>query len=158
MPMTTPMPHAQWIDWAPAENGVSTVWATTPHPKTISVKVPRSSADSSPSSVFRLNSVLLARCGAQAAAVGLDAQAAVPPGQRELRQPSPKRSGLSLLPFCSAAAEGPHAPFSAVRAAKVNGADQQANFHPELRRLVAGARQEPGRGQFGQPSPAVLRR
>src|SRR5512132_1198416 len=53
--MTTPRPHAQWIDWAPAENGVSTVWATTPTPKMISVKVPSTSADSSPISVLRRN-------------------------------------------------------------------------------------------------------
>src|SRR6266508_2874017 len=55
MPMTTPIPHAQWMDWAPAEKGVSTVWATTPTPKMISVKVPSSSADSSQTSVFRRN-------------------------------------------------------------------------------------------------------
>src|SRR6266516_5225694 len=52
--MVTPIPHAQWIDWAPAVKGVRTVWATTPTPKMIRVKVPRNSADSSPSSVLRL--------------------------------------------------------------------------------------------------------
>src|SRR6266545_1122267 len=55
MPITTPMPHAQWIDWAPAVNGVSTVCATTPTPKMIRVKVPRNSDDISPSSPLRLN-------------------------------------------------------------------------------------------------------
>src|SRR6266545_3799953 len=54
-PMITPMPHAQWMDCAPALNGVSTVCATTPTPKMMRVKVPSISADSSPARVLRRN-------------------------------------------------------------------------------------------------------
>src|SRR6266511_5599674 len=63
-PMTTPMPHAQWIDCAPAVNGVRTVCATTPTPNTMRLKVPSISAESSPSRVLRfMASARLLACG-----------------------------------------------------------------------------------------------
>src|SRR6266540_4197310 len=76
-PIVTPMPHAQWTDCAPAVNGVSTVWATTPTPKMIRVKVPSISAESSPSRVSRfieqhasLRAACVRRCRTAFAALG----------------------------------------------------------------------------------------
>src|SRR5919197_5105890 len=105
MPITTPMPQAQWIDWAPAVNGVSTVCATTPTPKTIRVKVPRNSDDISPSSPLRLNGFpsLTGPARARPAEPDFDQWSTLPTIGSELMNPAAqavkRRSSLVLTPL-----------------------------------------------------------